>query len=421
MDVIIRNAKLRDRDGFCDIGIQGVFTRIQEKIEETAPEEIDANFNLVSPPFVESHVHLDSALTVGDPRFNESGTLMEGIEIWGKKKETITKEEVKDNALRTIHWLMGNGVLKIRTHADSTEPDLKTLEVLLEIKESMRDYVDIQVVAFPQDGIFTLNRGDQLLEEAVKMGADVIGGIPQVEFTREDGIRAIKYAFELAERYDKLIDIHTDETGDPQSRFLEVIAKYALESGLKERVSASHTTAMHNYDNDYTAKLIPLLKRAQINIITNPFSNSLLQNRLDGYPRKRGHTRVDQLLQAGVNVSIGNDNIMDPFNPMGKGSMLQALYFILHTGHLSGIHQINRLLDLITINAGKTFHDESYGIEIGHPADLIILDAKDDREAIRLQSDCLYLIRRGKVLLETRPAKRILHLNGKDYPVDFRI
>lgn len=421
MDLIIRNAKLRDRDECLDIGISdGKFKLIEKNIKVKSINEIDARGNLVSPPFVESHVHLDSALTAGNPRYNKSGTLLEGIEVWGEYKENLNKEAIKENARETVKWLIANGVLRIRTHADSTEPSLLTLKALLEVKEEMKDYVDIEIVAFPQDGIFTLNGGDKLLEEAIKLGADAVGGIPQVEFTREDGIKEIEFIFDLAKKYNKLIDIHTDETGDSQSRFTEVIAKHALESGMKNRVTASHTTAMHNYDNDYAAKLISLLKRAEMNIVTNPFSNSMLQNRLDGYPRKRGHTRVDELLRIGVNVSIGSDNIMDPFNPLGKGSMLQAIHFLSHTGHLSGEDEMKKLFDMITKNAAITFNDNNYGIEVQNSADLIILDAKDEKEAIRLSSECLYVIRKGNIILKTEPAVRSLTVEGQKFQIDFK-
>lgn len=280
--IIIRNAKLRDQIDLLDIIIQdGKFKEVGIDLEGDFKEMIDAKGNLLSPPFTESHVHVDSALTLGKTRFNESGTLLEGIEDWSERKQTLTKEDIKKNALEAIKWLIANGVLYIRTHTDSTEKSLMTLEVILEVKEEMKEYIDIQIVAFPQDGIFQYKEMDKLMERAIKM----------------------------AKKYHKLIDIHTDETGDDQSRFLEVISKYTIENEMEGLVTASHTTAMHNYNNDYAAKLIALVKRAGINIVTNPSSNALLQNRLDGYPRKRGTTRVDQLLESGVNVSIGNDNI----------------------------------------------------------------------------------------------------------------
>ncbi len=423
MDLVIRNAQLRNYKHLVDIGIKdGIFAKINTHILSPPKEEIDAQGKLVSPPFVESHVHLDSSLTAGDPRENESGTLLEAIGIWGEKKEKLTKEEIKKNAIETIKWEIANGTLRIRSHTDSTEKSLMTLQALLEVKEEMRDFIDIQIVAFPQDGIFSYRGMDDLILKSIKMGADVIGGIPQLELTREDGIKSIDYVFKLAQKYNKLIDIHTDETGDDQSRFTEVIAKYAIENSMGGKVTASHTTAMHNYDNDYASKLIGNLKRAGVNIVTNPSSNALLQNRLDGYPRRRGHTRVDQLLARGVNVSIGNDNIMDPFGPLGRGSMLQAANILLHTAHLSGSKQISDLFDMITINGAKTLNmEEDYGIELGKQADLIVLDAKNEKEAIRLNSECLYVIRKGKVLVETKPAVRNLKLGDREYQVNFKI
>src|SRR5690625_5284503 len=421
MDLIIRNAKLRDRETPVDIAIKdGEFVQIAKKIEKTADHEINVHKNLVSPPFVESHVHLDSALSVGKPRFNQSGTLLEAIEIWGEYKQTITKDIIKKNARNAVKWLLANGVQYIRTHTDSTEPTLMTMEAILEVKEEMQKYVDIQVVAFPQDGIFSFTEMDTLLEESLKMGADVVGGLPQVEFTREDGIRSIEYIFDLAEKYDKPIDIHTDETGDDQSRFTEVIAKYAIERDMPDLVTASHTTAMHNYQNDYAAKLIGNVKRAGVNIVTNPFSNALLQNRLDGYPRNRGTTRVDELLMNGVNVSIGNDNIMDPFNSLGKGSLLQAAHLLAHTAHFSSQTQLKQLFKMITSNGAATLDDQNYGIKIDNKADLIILDARDEAEPIRLTSECLYVISDGEIIAEIVPANRKLHLGEQPIDIDFK-
>lgn len=422
MDLIIRNSKLRGFENLIDIGIEnGKFKVISNDIVNTALREIDAKGNLVIPPFIESHVHLDSALSVGNPRFNKSGTLLEAIQIWGDRKLTLTKDEIKKNAMETVKWFIANGVLKVRTHSDSTEPNLITLQALLELKEAMKEYIDIQIVAFPQDGIFSYKGTDDLLIKSLKLGADIIGGIPQVELTREDGIKSIEYIFELANKYNKLIDIHTDETGDDQSRFTEVIAKHTIINGMEGLVTASHATAMHNYHNDYASKLIGLLSRAQVNIITNPTSNAMLQNRLDGYPRKRGHTRVDELLAAGVNVSIGNDNIMDPFGPLGKANMLQAAYMLAHTAHLTSNDQFSQLFDMITYNAAKTLDEKEYGLDIGNQADCVILDAKSEKEAIRLTSDALYVIRKGSIISETKPAKRTLELGSDLYDIDFKL
>lgn len=422
MDLIIRSAKLRGRSGLYDLGIKnGRFAKIGQKLAVDAAQELDAGGNLVIPPFVESHVHLDSALQAGKPRFNESGTLLEAIEIWGERRQDLTKEMIKKSARETILWEVANGVLRIRTHADSTDPDLLTVKALLELKEELSPYVDLQVVAFPQDGIFTSPDAAELMVQAVEAGADVIGGIPQVEFTREDGIRSVEYVFELAQKYGKLVDIHTDETGDDQSRFAEVIAKETIINGMEGLVTASHTTAMHNYHNDYAAKLIGLLKRADANLVTNPGSNLLLQNRLDGYPKKRGHTRVDQLLAAGVNVSIGNDNIMDPFGPFGKGSMLQSAHLLIHTAHLSGRAQMDQVFDMITVNGARTLNLDNYGIEQGAQADCVILDAGDEYEALRLTVECLYVIRKGEVIASSTPAKREVRFDGNPIVVDFKI
>ncbi|MEW5815322.1 MAG: amidohydrolase family protein, partial [Spirochaetota bacterium] len=263
---------------------------------------------------------------------------------------------------------------------------------------------------------------EKLMEKAIRMGADVVGGIPHNEFTREDGVKDVEFAFELAKKYDRLIDLHVDETGDEQSRFVEVMAKHTIMNGMQGRVTASHTTAMHNYNNDYAFKLIGILKRADMHMITNPFDNSVLQNRLDGYPRKRGHTRVDELAARGVNVCIGHDSIMDPWYPMGKGSVLQAANLLLHTAHLSGYTQIPRLFDMITINSARTMHVEGeYGIEAGKPADLIILDTDNEIDAIRLISECLYVIRRGNIVSAVTPAQRKLTFQGKTELVDYKL
>lgn len=423
MDLIIRKAKLRGRQNLVDIAIKdGRISLIGEDLSLQSKEEIDAKGNLVTPPFCDPHLHLDAVLSVGDPRYNMTGTLLEGIQIWGERKSYLTKEMIKKNAIEAVKWEVANGTLRIRTHADSTDKTLTTVEALLEVKEEMKDLVDIQVVAFPQDGIFTLKEGQDLMEESVKMGCDVVGGIPHNEFSREDGVRDVEFAFELARKYDRLIDIHCDETGDDQSRFVEVMAKLAINNDMQGLVTASHTTAMHNYNNDYAFKLIGILKRAEMNMITNPFDNSVLQNRTDGYPRRRGHTRADELLARGVNVSIGHDSIMDPWYPLGKGSMLQAANLMVHYAHLSGYDQFSQLFDMITINSAKTMHvQDKYGIEVGKPADMVVLNAKTEMDAIRLMSECTYVVRKGKVVATTQPAISKVTFKDVTDTIDFLV
>ncbi|MGL4485128.1 MAG: amidohydrolase family protein, partial [Anaerovoracaceae bacterium] len=319
-------------------------------------------------------------------------------------------------------WYIANGVLRVRTHADASDPTLLTVESLLELKEEVKDYIDIQVVAFPQDGIFTKKEGVDLMREALKMGVDVVGGAPHIEYTNDDGIREVELVYDLAEEFGRLIDIHIDETGDPNSRFVEVMAKESIVREVKGIATASHTTAMHNYNNDYAFKLIGNLKRAEMNMITNPFDNAVLQNRTDGYPRKRGITRVDELLERGINVSIGHDSIMDPWYSMGKGSMLQAANLLMHMGHMNGMGQIPILMDMISKNSAKTMCiEDTYGIEEGKQADLIILDAAEDATAIRLNSEVLWVIRKGRIISKVEPAKREVEFKGKIEDIDFKI
>ena len=424
MDLVVRQAKLRNKEGLWDIGIDnGKFKAVERKLQIKGREEIDASGNLVSPPFIDPHLHLDAVLSVGDPRYNESGTLLEGIEIWGERKKTLTKEIIKKNALEAIKWAVVNGTLKIRTHVDTTDPTLKTVEALVEIREEVKDLIDLQIVAFPQDGIFTFPDGADLMRRAVEMGADVIGGIPHNEFTREDGVKDVEFVYDLAEKTGSLIDIHIDETGDDQSRFVEVMAKESINRGMQGLATASHTTAMHNYNNDYAFKLIGLLKRSEMNMITNPFDNSVLQNRTDGYPRRRGHTRVDELLARGVTVSIGHDSIMDPWYPMGKGSMLSAANLLLHTAHMSGYSQFAQLFDMITEYSAVTMNMASdYGIKEGNTADFIVIDAVDEMEALRLVSECLYVVRKGRIVSRSVPAQISFEgFSGKKEPVDFKL
>jgi len=361
---------------------------------------------------------------VGDPRYNASGTLLEGIQIWGERKTGLTRETLIANAREALLWEFANGVQFVRTHADTTDPTLLTVEALLEVKDQMRDLMEIQVVAFPQDGVFTdpSKRVLRQMERAMEMGADVVGGIPHNELTREDGLRDVEFAFKLAEKYGAMVDIHCDETGDEQSRFVETMLKLAIDTGLGPRVTASHTTALHNYNNDYAFKLIGIAARSGVNFITNPFDNSVLQNRTDGYPRRRGHTRVDELDARGVNVAIGHDSIMDPWYPMGTGSMLQAANLLMHTAHMSGYDQIPRLFSMITDNSAQTLGvQDRYGLAEGRPANLLVLDAPNEFEAIRLMPVCLFVIRGGRIALRSTPAERNLNFAGFEAKIDFTI
>ncbi|MGA5692099.1 cytosine deaminase [Cytobacillus pseudoceanisediminis] len=405
--MIIKNAKLRGREGFWNIAIkEGKIHSLSQGEVEAGQEILDAAGSLVSAPFIEPHIHLDTTLTAGEPEWNQSGTLFEGIQRWAQRKETLTHEDVKTRAKTALKWQIAQGIQHVRTHVDVTDPTLTALKALLEVKEEMSDYVDLQLVAFPQEGINSYPSGAELMEEALKMGADVVGGIPHFEFTREYGVASMKTAFDLAEKYDRLVDIHCDEIDDEQSRFVEVVAAEAYERGLGSRVTASHTTAMGSYNDAYTYKLFRLLKLSNINFVANPLVNIHLQGRFDTYPKRRGITRVKELLEAGLNVSFGHDDIFDPWYPLGTGNMLQVLHMGIHVSQLMGYEQIVNSFDLITNNSAKTLNiEEKYGIEAGKPANLIIFDAENEYEAIRRQAAVRYSIRRGKVIAETKPSE----------------
>lgn len=408
-DLLLRRCRLLNSTGSeseVDIGIvDGKIAAIAPHLTSPSQLELDIQGKLVSPPFVESHIHLDSALTAGEPRWNQSGTLFEGIEIWGERKQSLTLEDVKHRAKETLKQQASQGVLFVRSHADVSEPRLTALQGLLEVREEVKDWITLQVVAFPQDGIYSHPKNEELLEEALKLGADVVGGIPHYEFTREDGVRSVHRIFELAEKYDKIIDIHCDEIDDEQSRFLEVVAACAVRSGMGEKVTASHTTAFGSYNNAYARKLMGLLMRSQINFIANPLINITLQGRTDTYPKRRGITRVKELWQAGLNVSLGHDCVQDPWYSLGTGNMLEVAHMAVHVCQMTGMAEIDACFDMVMWHGAKTLHlQDNYGIEVGKLANLIVLDADSRYDAIRRRGTVRYVISQGKLLADTQPS-----------------
>lgn len=420
--MIIKNAALRGKEGLWNIVIKGgKINEISQHTEELADQEvINVEGSLVLPPFIEPHIHLDTTLTAGEPEWNKSGTLFEGIQRWSQRKESLTIEDVKTRAKTAMKWQVAQGIQHIRTHVDVTDPELTALKALLEVKEEMAPWVNLQLVAFPQEGIQSYPNGIELLEEALKMGADVVGGIPHFEFTREYGVESMKTAFDLAEKYDRLVDIHCDEIDDEQSRFVEVVAKEAYERGLGNRVTASHTTAMGSYNDAYTVKLFRLLKMSGINFVSNPLVNIHLQGRFDTYPKRRGLTRVKELQEAGMNICFGHDDIFDPWYPLGTGNMLQVLHMGIHASQLMGYEQIVNSIDLITSNSAKTLDiEEHYGIEEGKPANLIVLDAENEYEAIRKQVCVRYSIHKGKIIAETKPRQTTIQFAGSEETIHF--
>lgn len=420
--VIIKHAKVRGKDGLWNIVVQdGKISKITQTFDEVADHEIiDVEGALVLPPFIEPHIHLDTTLTAGEPEWNKSGTLFEGIQRWSQRKEALTLEDVKTRSKTALKWQIAQGIQHVRTHVDVTDPALTALKAMLEVKEEMAPYVDIQLVAFPQEGILSYPNGVELLEESLKMGADAVGGIPHFEFTREYGVESLKKAFDLAEKYDRLVDIHCDEIDDEQSRFVEVVATEAYERGIGARTTASHTTAMGSYNDAYTYKLFRLLKLSSINFVSNPLVNIHLQGRFDTYPKRRGLTRVKELQEAGLNICFGHDDIFDPWYPLGTGNMLQVLHMGIHASQLMGYEQIVNSIDLITSNSAKTLQiEEIYGIEEGKPANFIVLSAKNEYEAIRKQATVRYSFRHGKIIAETKPSETTITLDRFEQKIDF--
>ncbi|AWM60520.1 cytosine deaminase [Stutzerimonas stutzeri] len=405
----ILNARLRGRSGLYRIELDGA--RIAAISAQQAPAEanegdIDAASNLVVPPFIEPHIHLDATLTAGEPAWNMSGTLFEGIERWGERKALVTHEDTKARAKKTIDMLVDHGIQHVRTHVDVTDPTLSALKSMLEVREETRHLIDLQIVAFPQEGIESFKGGRELMTEAIAMGADVVGGIPHFENTRDQGVSSIKFLMDLAERTGCLVDVHCDETDDPQSRFLEVLAEEARVREMGERVTASHTTAMGSYDNAYCSKLFRLLKLSKINFVSCPTESIHLQGRFDTYPKRRGLTRVAEIDRAGMNVCFGQDSIVDPWYPLGNGNILRILEAGLHICHMLGYEDLQRGLDLITDNSALTLNlGERYGLEVGRPANLLVLSAADDYEMLRTQGHALLSVRNGEVLMRRTPAQ----------------
>lgn len=409
--MLIKNVRIENAEIPVDIRIEdGKFQTIRAGLTPAEGEEvIDGGGHLLLPPFIESHIHLDTCLTAGDPCWNESGTLFEGIACWAKRKAKLTREDIRERVEKTLRLQIANGIQYVRTHVDVTDPTLVALDTLLELKEEWKDRVTLQIVAFPQEGILSYPNGAELLEEAVRRGADAVGAIPHYEFTREYAVESLNLAMKLAEKYDRLVDVHCDEIDDENSKGLETLACRAYESGMKDRVTASHTTAMHSYNNAYTLKLFRLLALSDINFISNPLVNTHLQGRMDTYPKRRGITRVKELLENGNTVAFGHDDVQDPWYPLGNGNMMDVVSMGLHVCQMMGYPEILNSYERVTTRAARALHlGDSYGIREGNPASFILLDAGNFYEALNTHAVVLYSFREGRKLVESVPARRTL-------------
>ena len=418
-DLIIRNANLPDGREAVDICIRdGKIAETGSRIEASAAAEIDATGRLVTPPFVDPHFHMDATLSLGMPRLNHSGTLLEGIALWGELRPALTKDALLERALRYCDLAVSQGLLAIRSHVDTSDPKLVTVEALLEVRDKVAPYIDLQLVAFPQDGYYRSTGAVDALNRALDMGVDVVGGIPHFERTMDEGTASVQALCRIAAERGLPIDMHCDETDDPMSRHIETLATQTVRFGLKGRVAGSHLTSMHSMNNYYASKLIPLIAEAEINVIPNPLISIMLQGRHDTYPKRRGMTRVRELMEAGINVAFGHDCVMDPWYSMGSADMLEVGHMAIHVAQMAGVDDIRKIFDAITVNSAKAMGLEGYGLAKGCNADLVILQARDPLEALRLKAHRLAVIRRGKVIARSTPRITDLMLDGRPAKVD---
>ena len=421
LDYIIRNVKLPGKAGAFDLGINdGVFVEIGESLQEKGQREFDGKGYLATPPFVDSHFHMDATLSLGLPRLNQSGTLLEGIQIWGELKPELTAEALKSRALELLNWSVAKGTLAIRTHVDVTDPTLLAVDVLLEVKAEMKDWVDIQLVAFPQDGVLRTDGAQDLLIKALDKGVDVVGGIPHFERTMGEGSTSISWLCGVAESRGLLVDMHCDESDDPLSRHIEHLVYETHRLGLGSRVTASHLTSMHSMDNYYVSKVLPLMAESGIQAICNPLINIYIQGLHDSYPKRRGLTRVPELLDSGINVAFGHDCVMDPWYPMGSHDMLEVAHMGAHCLQMMGASQQDTLFEMITSRGAAVMKLEKYGIKKGNPADCVILQAGSVMESLRLRPNRLAVFRRGRIIASSPETVSTVQLGSRERNVSFR-
>lgn len=422
LDLLIHNASLPDGRKNMSVAVQaGKIVQVVEGplSEAQAAETVDAQGYLLSPHFVDPHFHMDATLSYGLPRVNDSGTLLEGIQIWGELKPQLKADDMIDRALTYCDWAVAKGLLAIRSHVDTSDPSLLPVEAMLEVKKRVAGYIDLQLVAFPQDGVLRTQGGMDSLKKALDLGVDVVGGIPHFERTMSQGAESVKLLCELAAQRGKLVDMHCDETDDPLSRHIETLAFEAQRLGLQGRVNGSHCTSMHSMDNYYVSKLLPLMAESGVSVIANPLINITLQGRHDTYPKRRGMTRVPELMAAGVNVAFGHDCVMDPWYGMGSGDMLEVAHMGLHVAQMTSQKGIRACYDAVTVNAAKVMHLQGYGLDVGCDASFVLLQARDVVEAIRLRANRMKVWRKGALLAQTPELAAQIMIAGRQSTTRF--
>ena len=422
MDLVIRNASLPDGRRGIDIAVDGGrIADVAPALKANGAREIDAEGDLVTPPFVDAHFHMDATLSYGLPRVNQSGTLLEGIALWGELKPHLTQEALVERALQYCDWAVARGLLAIRSHVDVCDDRLLAVEALLDVKRRVAPYLDLQLVAFPQDGVLRSPTALANLKRAISMGVDVVGGIPHFERTMADGAESVRVLCEFAAEKGLRVDMHCDESDDPLSRHIETLAYHTQRLGLQGRVAGSHLTSMHSMDNYYVSKLLPLIREAGVAAIANPLINITLQGRHDSYPKRRGMTRVPEMLVHGIDVAFGHDCVMDPWYSLGSGDMLEVAHMGLHVAQMTGQEAMRACFKAVTETPAKILGLEGYGLQPGCHADLVLLDAGDPVEAIRLRAARRLVLRRGQVVAESPRATARLALPGRPQQVDFRL
>ncbi len=412
-DLIVKGGRLPD-GRVADIGIRGDrIAAIEPALEAEAGEVIDATGDLVSPPLVDPHFHMDATLSYGKPRLNASGTLLEGISLWGELREIATVDEMVARALDYCDWAASLGLLAIRSHVDTTPDHLRTAEAMIEVREKVRGYIDLQLVAFPQDGLYRTPTGRENLIRALDMGLDVVGGIPHFERTMEDGRASVRDLCEIAAARGLPVDMHCDETDDPLSRHVETLAYETQRLGLQGRVAGSHLTSMHSMDNYYVSKLLPLMAEAELNAIPNPLINIVLQGRHDSYPKRRGLTRVREMQAMGIAVGWGQDCVRDPWYSLGTGDMLDVAFMGLHVAQMTSPEEMARCFTMVTETNARIMGLQDYGLEVGRMASLVVLDAADPVEAVRLRPARLAVVSKGRVISRQARGDAALSLPGR--------
>ncbi|APH72683.1 amidohydrolase family protein [Aquibium oceanicum] len=419
-DLIVKGGTLPD-GAVADIAISGDrIAAIEPSIEAEAARVVDASGNLVSPPFVDPHFHMDATLSYGIPRINASGTLLEGISLWGELKPLLTHEAVKERALAYCDWAVSMGLLAIRSHVDVCDDRLLAVEALLAVKKEIEPYIDLQLVAFPQDGLYRSPTARENTIRALDMGVDVVGGIPHFERTMADGTRSVTELCEIAAERGLMVDMHCDETDDPMSRHIEQLAYETQRLGLHGRVNGSHLTSMHSMDNYYVSKLLPLIAEAEVSAIPNPLINIMLQGRHDTFPKRRGMTRVKEMLAMGIRVGFGQDCCLDPWYSLGAADMLDVAHMGLHVAQMSSPAEMRKCFDMVTTESAAIMGLEDYGLELGKAASLVVLEAGDPIEAVRLRAARLAVVAKGKVVAERPSSAAQLSLPGRPASVDRR-